>query len=476
MNGEVETTMQITKKKYYKEFGLLILILLILFVSFRYNDLKYILFYEHSLLNNIINYKSLNFYQYCLEQYNQYGFEAGACYALWGMPMYLILGIWGIPIYAASTILDTSVYEMIKNAGVVIYGKSIVLIFLLLTLALTLKYFDKCQNKNIDKQQFSLLFLSSYMAVAPVFIQGQCDIIEVFFAVAGIYFLTVKNNKKVFLLSFIIAVSLKQMSILIFIPIILLTEKKIWKILANIGGMLIFPVINKVFLGGPIDYAENTSNIAVILENKLPILGGDIPVFLLFYAGICLWAYLYNEENEKKQINWIWMMGLLVYGGLNIFSKQIYRCVWVVPFLILGMAIVQNKNYKKIIAIETIVEWCYAFWQICKYSWCFDINNCRYMLPELFGKISEDDNLIQLSDFAGLFVSMKLDMVVGTIMIAFIILLIYILIKYRDKSFEIPFLENMEMRGILTVRILGIGLIGLIPIILYFLNLMVSAR
>lgn len=477
MEKRLENMKKEVWNKYYKEIGLLSLILIIIFISFRYNDLRYILFYEHSFMNNILDGEKLNFYQYCMREWEKYGFESGACYALWGMPLYVILGIWGSPIYIISQIFDASVYSLLQNIWIVIYGKSVLLLFLFLTILFALKIFDKCKQKNFDKIQMVFLFLSSYFVMAPVFIQGQCDIIEVFFAVLGIYFLVVKKNRPLFLLSFIISVSLKQVSILLFIPIVLIMEKKIWKVILNIGSTLIIPVLGRFIFGGPIHYNENVSNINVLLMNKLPILSGDIPIFLLLYAGICLWAYLYQSEGEEKNVNAILVSGLLVYGGINVFSNQIYRCVWVVPFLMLYLGSIKNENTTKIIALETFAEWCYAFYQICKYPWCFDINNCQYMLLDrLSGPISNESSLVQISSIVPHFIAMHLDIIAGTMMIALVILIVYVLLWKKEKELRIPFLDKWGIKEIIRVRILGIGFIGFVPILLYFANVLLFTK
>lgn len=457
-------------KRCYKECGILFVILLIIFASFRYNDLKYIIFYEHSLINNLINSEGMNFYQFCMQQYELYGYDSGACFALWGMPMYIILGLWGIPLYVISSIADISVYELIKNMWAVLYGKSILIVFLIAVFVVMLKIFENFRHKNINKIEIMLLFFSSYLMVAPVFIQGQCDIIEIFFALLGIYFLIVKKNSLLFVLSFIVAVSLKQFSILLFIPIVLLTEKKVGKIVLKIGSVLVLPITNKLIWGGPIDNTINVANVEMILTNKLPLLNGDIPIFLVIYALICLWAYLYAQQDEEKINDAILFVGIAVYGAVNVFSNQIYRCIWILPFLVLIVGVIRNRNYVKIIALETIIEACYAFYQICKYYWCFDINNCQYMLPDKMVGETVTNPIITVLGITSRFSAMHLDAIIGAIMIALIIVIVYIVLRYKDKEIMIPFLDKYTIIDVIRIRMILIAGVGAIPIILYGLN------
>lgn len=458
-------------KKYYKEFSMILIMLLIFFASFRYNDTKYIMFYEHSFIANIMNNGQTSFYEYCLQQLELYGHDAGACYALWGMPMYLILGIWGIPLYAVSSIANVTIYDLIKNMWCVIYGKLYLILFLAICLWIMLKIYEKFQHKNLSKQEIILLVLSSYMIVAPIFIQGQCDIVEMAFVLLGIYCLIGKNNKFTFLLCFIVAISLKQVSILIFIPLLLLFEKNIFKIGLKVASTLIIPVLGKFIFGGPIDTSVNSSNVNDIIMNKVPFLNGDIPLFIIVYALICIYSYLYDNKSEEKFNKLVVSIGLILFGTINVCSNQIYRCIWVVPFMVLMMGITCNINYKKIIALETMAEWCYAIYQMCKYSWCFDVQNCQYMLPDkLFGSSIDNGNALTVFNIITKLKESSLDAMIGAAMVALVIFIIYIIIKYRDEELRIAFLEKFEIRDIIRVRILGVSIIGCIPIILYALN------
>ena len=453
----------------------LIIILFILFVSYRYNDLKYIIFYEFSFMEEILNFPEMKFYQYCMQQYELYGFESGACMALWGMPIYTILGVWGIPLYFISKISQLDIYQLIKKMPVVVYGKLILIVFLIMTLIVLMKMIKSMEVKNdlsLKKTEIALLFFSSYFVAAPVFIQGQSDIIEIFFMMLGIYFLTVCKKKWMFIFMFLLSVSLKQMSLLYFIPVLLMIEKKIWKIILQIGIVVSPVLLNRLLFGGPLDLSVNLANVQQILANKLPFLKGDIPLFFILYFGLCAVNYFMQKENDiVENMHKIWLTGLIVYGSINLFSNQIYRCIYVAPFLLLCVTFVRT-NAKQVIFLETILEGCYAFYQICNYVWCFDITNCKYMLPEkLFGILKPDSSLIMLEDFTRRFSSVWLDVIAGSAVIILTIIIGYLVLAKNWKRIAIPYIEEMSLDTIIFFRINLIGLIGLAPIVLYALNI-----
>lgn len=461
------------ERKYQKCCVILLIILLIAFISFRYNDLKYIIFYQYSFIENIVHYPEMDFYTYCLQQYELFGYEAGACQALWGMPMYLILGIWGIPLFLVSYITKMDIYELLLEMPIVIYGKFILIVFLVLTLILLIKmvrqkcYVESYRNNVVGERELVLLFLSSYFVIAPVFIHGQSDIIELFFLVLGVYFLTVQQDKRLFLAAFVVSVSLKQVSILYFIPLLLLVEKKIIRLMVAIGSVLSFIVLCRMVFGGPFDTSISMANVQVILANKLPFLKGDIPLFVLFYLGICCFCYFYKTEKNMRMV---WLSGLIVYGGMNIFSNQIYRCIYVAPFLVMVLSMVRN-NVKQILILESALEVCYAFYQICRFYWCFEVTNCGRMFPEkLFGKmqISEKSVLIEkLTMYAS---SIGLDVIAGSIIVVLSVLIVMAAsIKYHNVV-SMPMLNKVSQERIILFRIIINGAICLLPVILYGIN------
>lgn len=461
-------------KRSYKCAIVLSALLIILFLSYRYNDLKYIVFYEFSFVDKMVNLPEMGFYEYCMQQYELYGFETGACMALWGMSIYAVLGVWGIPIYIVSKMTGLDIYQLILKMPVIAYGKFVIVVFLILTLILCLKII-KQENvgiaSSVNRQKMVILFLSSYFVVAPIFIQGQCDIIEIFFMILGIYFLTARNNRALFLIMFMISVSMKQMSLLYFIPVLLFIEKKIWKIALNLIAVVALPLLNRSLFGGPLDISINLGNIEKILAHRLPFLNGDIPLFFILYLGICLACYLtQRKENDTKNTHIICLLGLIIYGSINIFSNQIYRCIYVAPFLLLALPMVK-ENIKHIVFWETILEICYAFYQICNYAWCFEITNCKYMLPEkIFGSLPPNSDNILVESFTTRFSSIWMDVIAGSAVIILLILIgLIVMGKFKPQT-AFTYIESASLENVIFFRVILVGVTGLVPIALYAFN------
>ena len=74
------------------------------------------------------------------------------------------------------------------------------------------------------------LFLSSAVVFVEIGLVGQLDVLAFPFLLLGIYYYQRKNYKK-FILFFSIAISFKLFPLFIFIPLVLLYEKNVLKII-----------------------------------------------------------------------------------------------------------------------------------------------------------------------------------------------------------------------------------------------------
>lgn len=85
-------------------------------------------------------------------------------------------------------------------------------------------------NDEDNSKIISIIFITSPIAIFAVFIFGQYDIISVFFTMLGYYYY-VKNDYLKFSIFFSLAISIKFFPLLIFVPLLLLVEKRLLQIL-----------------------------------------------------------------------------------------------------------------------------------------------------------------------------------------------------------------------------------------------------
>lgn len=143
----------------------------------------------------------------------------------------------------------------------------------------------------------------------------------------GIYYYLKSDNTK-FILFFSIAITFKYFALLIFIPLLLLREKKIEKVVtSSFFVMLVFLLEvgfyihsaafrNGVFGFGAARYIFNAS---------IDLAFTQIKIFLLGWVLTCAWAYFKETENKTDEIKWaLYFCSIVVFlsFGLSMWHPQ----------------------------------------------------------------------------------------------------------------------------------------------------------
>jgi hypothetical protein len=145
--------------------------------------------------------------------------------------LYLILAIWNIPlcILGLSSSPETSVfnwpYFLPSTFIEIAWWKLILLLFYLATIYIFFKISNLIDARKNIKLHITSLYATSPLVIFSVIIFGGYDIFSVFFTLLGFFFYLKKQINK-FLLFFSIAICFKYFALIIFLPLILIYEKR----------------------------------------------------------------------------------------------------------------------------------------------------------------------------------------------------------------------------------------------------------
>lgn len=312
-------------------------------VTMFYADL--IIIYNHSLtfLDSLFSMDMGNFYANTLEK-TYLGF--GAVY-YW--TVYAVIGAWNLPIWILQKLFDINVFSM----KCMLWCRLEVVFFLILTLYM-LEKIMKDYGFSKEKYRFAqFMFTSSLMVLLPTVAISQVDIITVFLMLWGLReYLKAEKITWKFLLIFSFAASLKIFALFIFIPLVLLREKRILPAIWNLFVGTWFILICRLPYMGRADYTEATSilnNVMVqrMFDTTFPTGNAETPIFLAILIAISIWSYV-TKINEKHQYfyyaNWI---ALAVFAAFFVFVyAHPYWIVLMAPYMILLM--VANPGLMKI--------------------------------------------------------------------------------------------------------------------------------
>lgn len=179
--------------------------------------------------------------------------------------------------------------------------------------------------------QTAILWFTTPIAFFSQFIFGQYDSFTLFFLLLGFYFL-LKNKLFKFAIFFGIACTFKYFSALLFIPLLLLAEKRL---IQQIKLLILFliPLIVVIvpYLHSPafITGVFNFSASNYISAFKLPIgvLNVNLTIIAFFWTILCVWAF-FTETTNQNDFNRVLVFASAAVFAV-VFSFSFFHPQWV---------------------------------------------------------------------------------------------------------------------------------------------------
>lgn len=318
------------------EWIIAVLIGIVMLLLFSYIDFKSLTVWSTNILDCIAKGDITDYYSYT--SLNKYGvahrYVSGTLYSL------ILWGIWNIPIWAIQYFAGKAI---VKSAILLIWSKLFLVVSLAITLFTTYKICSILfKDKKIAKwiTFLSATFVFTYIGV---FYAGQNDILICMFAILGLYFLIKEKNIWFYVFSSL-AISIKYFYLIPYIPLILLTEKKIWKIIVKLGigilPIIIFKLLVQNFpmyeISAQANYSDKILN--GFFGSGLKVAnGGTLSFFILTFIIICFIAYMTKPKTKEIKNNYIFYFAVAPIITMFMFSThyEFYRPILLMPFLMI---------------------------------------------------------------------------------------------------------------------------------------------
>lgn len=268
-------------------------------------------------------------------------------YKIWDMSSnypistYLLFAVWGIPI----KLLGLSVRPFFEMSVCVELWFKLLPALTFICSGIIIYKIANCAGMPSDKSKLCMYaFLASPIAFFSPVIFGQYDVFTVFFVLLG-YYEYIKGSRKKFILYFMIAITFKIYALLFFIPLLLLIEKDIVKIIRDSAAVMIL-YLAETMLG----YSQGTYADKVVGFGALDyafgakIDTGFYSVSIVPVLFLLLYAYTYFKDIEKNKI-FQWSTFLCCLVGACLFGLSTWHPQWLiimVPFLVLSAFSHQN--------------------------------------------------------------------------------------------------------------------------------------
>lgn len=356
------------------------ILFMMLFLSYNYWDLIITTRHSINVWDSLFSGKIMNFYSDNLAApiTNYWTFPA-----IYSFPIYILFAIWNFPLWCLEHFMAIDPFT---SRLALTYAKLILLPFLI---GAAKMLYNICKEMKIKEALWCVIyFFTGCLVVSAITVQGQYDIISIFFTLTGIYYY-LKGSMPKFIFWFAVAIVFKLFAMFIFIPLILLKEKKIHRIVLQIGlvsslyllSMKLTPVLT------PEAVAVNVGHSGSIFKNTLPLFVKPVPIFVI--ATIILYFYCYFQNSENN-IQWkAIFVSYLSMAILFVFSySNPYWNIIMAPYMsILVFKSVKNIRFNML--VETVFSASMTLGFMLTNNIPFSIWNVNNsLLADLFEKIS----------------------------------------------------------------------------------------
>jgi hypothetical protein len=325
--------------------GILATILVFMFYSHLYWDIVITTRHGINLWHVLFEGKLLDFYLYNDNPPITGGFNSS--YAIYPFPVYIIFAVWNLPLFLLEKLANFDVFE---SKVALLYAKSILLPFLVGSAYLVRKICLQLKVSKANSAWSAFFFMSSTLVLFSLVVVGQYDIFSVTFSLIGVYFYLKQDFKK-FIVFFAIAIPLKMFALFIFIPLLLLYEKRLLRIAINCGlVMSVYAVCSALFVLPQAAAGISHNMISYLFRNTLPLTWLNTPIFVIM--TVLLWCWCYAQKRSEACGFKAIFAAFLSMAVLFVTSyTHLYWIILMSPFIII-LLFRKQENQKLVYLLE----------------------------------------------------------------------------------------------------------------------------
>ena len=321
-------------------------------------------------------------------------------YDIW---VYLLLAVWNLPVYLWEQ-LSGLTFESCLPAMLWV-RLAAVLPFAGANLAL-LGIAETLGRPRHQGLWACWLFSGSLFLMNGLFMLGQIDVFNVCFTLLGVH-AWLRRDTRGFIGWFALAVTFKMYALMVFLPLLLLEEKRLWRIGGYTAAACGLSLASKLLflrdkMATPTQFDERRF-IRFLFDRNLPLGGGWLSLFVLLFAAAALTCWLARMEDSARPAWALWAM-LAGYGSFFVgASTYPYWAVVLAPCA--GLALLVWPGFaKEGVLLELVAGAAYLGCSMLNYTAVYSGQmNLRWMLlgrlkpwqeghdllPELVAMLSE---------------------------------------------------------------------------------------
>lgn len=374
----------------------LTVLLAVCLVCYNYTDLPLIVRHSISFWDALRTGRLNQFYQLAtaLPIGQATGQTGEVPYDIW---VYVLLAVWNLPVYlwelATGLTFETNLIAMVW----------VRLVGMLPFVGANWAILGIARQLGRPKEQGLWAcwgFSTSLFLLNGLFCIGQIDIFNVFFTLMGLW-AWLKKDERGFIGWFALAVTFKMFALMVFLPLLLLEEKRLWRIAGASAGACSLSLLSKLLflrdkMNTPTQFDERRF-IRFLFGRNLDLGGATISAFVLLFGATVLVCWLSRMDEQARPAWALWAM-LAGYGSFFIGAAAYpYWAVVLAPCAALAL-LVWPGYAKQTVLLEAAAGAAYFGCSVLTYTAVYSGEmNLRWMLAGRLKPWSrEGDALVNL--------------------------------------------------------------------------------
>lgn len=446
--------------------GALGLVMLLCLINYCYVDLQMIVRHSLNLWDSLFSGNLFQFYQTaCQRSIGDLNPQSGEVpYDIW---VYIPIAVWNLPIYIWENLtgltFESSFAALlwVRVGNMIPFAASIWAVW---------KVADALGKDSAERMWACYLFAGSMFLLNGLFCLGQIDIYNVFYMLMGLAAYLRKDRKK-FLIWFALSVTCKMFSLFVFLPLLLLMEKRILYMIRDGLAALSLSLLSKVLffadkMKTPTQFDERRF-LRMLFERRLDLSAVTVSLFVLLFMSLLIWCWYTKPEEENFQRKAVWT----AFAGYSCFfigaTTLPYWAVVFSPFIPVLMLLFPGRA-KILLWLETAAGAAYFLLGLCSYGYAYAASaNLRWMLAGIL-----NERRIKGIDFSQVYDSLSegaqqnLESLLTGI---FVTAIAAILIICRPGNREVAKERLSVDKGSVAMRLLVNSCLSLLPLAMYLL-------
>jgi Gpi18-like mannosyltransferase len=306
----------------------------------------YLLFQQADLFHTISSsYAYLNGH---LRDFYDYNYAVIAGEGAYLPLIYIIFAIWNLPLKVFGVMHDVAANGIRLNVAELAWAKLLIVIFYFAATYVIFLIGKTITGQSQKAKYLAVIFAASPIAIFAAFIFGQYDIVGVFLMMMGFYFYVRRDLLK-FSIFFSLAISLKMFPLIVFIPLLLLAEKRILPLIKYGIIALAATALQIVVYYPSASFRQNIfylagARVSTLAEFSLSTLNSS-PYLIIFFTILCIYAYLQDIDQATEQYRTAISISLLSFALL--FSTIDWNPQWlimIIPFFALSYLFIKDPS------------------------------------------------------------------------------------------------------------------------------------